>query len=52
MSALFDNLEIGHEVQLKGPLGSFIWLGKGEASWKGQRYKPGALAMICGGSGE
>jgi nitrate reductase (NAD(P)H) len=51
MSSLFDRLEIGHEIQLKGPIGSFTWLGKGEVLWKGNKYKPRSLGMICGGSG-
>jgi len=51
MSSLFDRLAIGQDVQLKGPLGSFTWLGRDEAMWKGNMFKPKSLVMICGGSG-
>jgi hypothetical protein len=51
MSVLFNCLEVGHEIQMKGPLGSFTWLGKCEALWKGNKVKPGSLGFICGGSG-
>lgn len=51
MSFLFDKLEVGQEVQMKGPLGSFIWLGRGEALWRERRFKLDSVGLICGGSG-
>lgn len=37
---------------MKGPIGSFIWAGKGVADWRGVKHKARNIAMICGGSGK
>lgn len=51
MTVGFSELDIGDSIELKGPLGSFVWLGNGSLSWRGQERKCRNFAMICGGSG-
>ncbi|KAG2067855.1 hypothetical protein BDR04DRAFT_1104460 [Suillus decipiens] len=51
MTTGFYQLRIGDSVELKGPLGSFIWDGPSTASWKGIRKTIKEVGMICGGSG-
>ena len=52
MTVGFHELIVGDTVDFKGPLGSFIWEGKGNIRWKdvprsGIRH----IGLICGGSG-
>jgi NAD(P)H-flavin reductase len=51
MSMALSKMQSGDEVQIKGPLGSFLWSGNGHATWKGQKRKVRQVGMICGGSG-
>lgn len=51
MTTGFHQLELADTVQLKGPLGSFIWKGLGVANWRGSERKVKEVGMICGGSG-
>jgi nitrate reductase (NAD(P)H) len=51
MTTAFHQLRIGDSVELKGPLGSFIWDGPNTALWKGIRKTVKEVGMICGGSG-
>jgi len=51
MTTGFHQLALGDTVQLKGPLGSFVWNGQGLANWKGSDRKVKEVGMICGGSG-
>ena len=51
MTTGFHQLVLGDVVELKGPLGSFIWTGPGVANWKGSERKVKEVGMICGGSG-
>ena len=51
MTTGFHQLEIGDEVELKGPLGSFVWQGNGTAMYRGVPRKYKQIGMICGGSG-
>ncbi|KDQ57289.1 hypothetical protein JAAARDRAFT_70219 [Jaapia argillacea MUCL 33604] len=51
MTSCFHKLVIGDSVELKGPLGSFVWDGPGSAVWKGVRRILKEVGMICGGSG-
>jgi nitrate reductase (NAD(P)H) len=51
MTVGFNMLQIGDTVELKGPLGSFIWNGKGVATWRGQTRRMKEIGLVCGGSG-
>ena len=51
MTLGFEELVVGDTVEFKGPLGSFKWLGKGTASWRGVERKAKNVGMICAGSG-
>ncbi|KAH7886818.1 hypothetical protein F5I97DRAFT_1058506 [Phlebopus sp. FC_14] len=51
MTTGFHQLVIGDIVELKGPLGSFIWTGCGVARWRGVERKAREVGMVCGGSG-
>ncbi|KAI0086010.1 hypothetical protein BDY19DRAFT_895569 [Irpex rosettiformis] len=51
MSMGFDSLQIGDSVEIKGPLGLFVWLGRGMASWRGAERKLREIGMVYGGSG-
>lgn len=52
MSVGFSQLVIGDTVELKGPVGSFIWTGSGRALWRNVERTPKQIGMICGGSGQ
>jgi nitrate reductase (NAD(P)H) len=52
MTVGFNLLQVGDTVDLKGPLGSFIWKGNGTASWRGTTRKLNEIGLVCGGSGE
>ncbi|QRV99692.1 nitrate reductase [Ceratobasidium sp. AG-Ba] len=51
MSVGFHQLVVDDTVELKGPLGSFIWKGKGLALWRGVERSVKHLGLICAGSG-
>ncbi|KAG8718163.1 hypothetical protein FRC08_005817 [Ceratobasidium sp. 394] len=51
MSVGFHQLVVDDTVELKGPLGSFIWEGNGVALWRGVEHKIKHLGLICAGSG-
>ncbi|KAG6809936.1 hypothetical protein H0H92_014018 [Tricholoma furcatifolium] len=51
MTLGFDELAIGDSVELKGPLGHFVWLGEGLASVHGTERRVRQIGMICAGSG-
>ncbi|KAG8731696.1 hypothetical protein FRC10_001568 [Ceratobasidium sp. 414] len=51
MSVGFHQLVVDDAVELKGPLGSFIWNGNGVALWRGVEHKIKHLGLICAGSG-
>ena len=51
MSMALDRLAPGDEVDFKGPIGKFEYLGKGMATVKGEEKRVGSFVMICGGSG-
>lgn len=52
MSVGFHQLVVGDTVELKGPLGSFVWNGKGMALWKGVERRVKNIGLICAGSGK
>ncbi|EGG10841.1 uncharacterized protein MELLADRAFT_33600 [Melampsora larici-populina 98AG31] len=51
MSVALSNVKVGDQIDMKGPLGSFIWFKDGACSWKGTARHTRNLALICGGSG-
>ena len=51
MSVALNLLTVGDMVEIKGPLGSFVWNGQGIARWKEIQHSPRRIGMICGGSG-
>jgi nitrate reductase (NAD(P)H) len=51
MSVGFSELVVGDTLEIKGPLGSFTWEGRGVAVWRGVRRKVKNVGLICGGSG-
>ena len=52
MSVGFHQLMVDDAVELKGPLGSFVWNGNGSATWRGVTRQVKHLGLICAGSGE
>ncbi|KAG9092109.1 hypothetical protein FRC07_011727, partial [Ceratobasidium sp. 392] len=51
MSVGFHQLVANDTIELKGPLGSFIWNGRGVALWRGVEHKVKHIGLICAGSG-
>ena len=51
MSMALDRLSPGDEVDFKGPIGKFEYLGSGKATVKGEERRVKSFVMICGGSG-
>ncbi|CCM02701.1 uncharacterized protein FIBRA_04807 [Fibroporia radiculosa] len=51
MTTGFSQLEVGDEIEIKGPLGAFTWQGRGSVIWKGTHRTVREIGMICGGSG-
>lgn len=51
MTMGFHQLSLGDNVELKGPIGEFMYQGKGSVSVHGVPRKVTELGLICGGSG-
>ena len=51
MSVQLGQMQLGDTIEVKGPLGSFIWTGPGKASYKGKNRKISEAGLVCGGSG-
>lgn len=51
MTTGFNELELGNEIEFKGPLGSFTYLERGLCRWRGVERKVNTFGMICAGSG-
>lgn len=51
MTVLLDKLTIGEKVDMKGPIGRFIYLGNGRVLLSDKERAVKSFRMICGGSG-
>jgi nitrate reductase (NAD(P)H) len=51
MTLGFSELVIGDFVELKGPIGHFVWKGTGVAEIHGQERRIREIGLVCGGSG-
>lgn len=51
MTTVLEKMKVGDELELKGPLGGFTFLGNSTIRWKGKERKVKKMALICGGSG-
>ncbi|ETN43344.1 uncharacterized protein HMPREF1541_02503 [Cyphellophora europaea CBS 101466] len=51
MSQAMDALPIGHFIEMKGPIGKFEYLGRGECLISATPRHVKSFVMICGGSG-
>lgn len=47
----FEHLTIGDSIELKGPIGNFIWKGRGIATFNHQDIRVSEIGLICAGSG-
>jgi len=51
MTLGFSELTVGDTVELKGPIGHFVWKGKGVAFLNGKERPVRKIGAVCGGSG-
>lgn len=51
MTMVLERMKVGDELELKGPLGGFTFLGNSKVRWRGKERKVRKMALICGGSG-
>jgi nitrate reductase (NAD(P)H) len=51
MTLGFADLAVGDSVELKGPIGDFVWRGQGVALLHGKERRVREIGMVCGGSG-
>ena len=51
MTRGFSELVVGDSVELKGPIGHFIWKGTGVALCYGEERRVREIGLVCGGSG-
>ena len=51
MTLGFAQLAIGDVIELKGPIGHFVWLGNGMARIHEKEQRVREVGMVCGGSG-
>jgi len=51
MGLFLENMKIGDTVEIKGPTGSFTYLGRGDCKHRGENLHAKNFYMVCGGSG-
>jgi nitrate reductase (NAD(P)H) len=51
MTTAFATLTVGDFVELKGPIGHFIWQGSGVALLRGKERRVREIGLVCAGSG-
>ncbi len=51
MTQYMEKMAVGDSIDVKGPLGHFIYKGRGEYSHHGQEGKVKQMSMIAGGTG-
>lgn len=51
MTQLLDKLDVGCDVDMKGPLGKFEYLGRGLCFIRGEQRRFTRFAMLCAGTG-
>lgn len=52
MTVGFSQLQVNDRIEVKGPLGSFVWQGSGNVLWKGVSRNVSEVGLVCGGSGQ
>jgi len=51
MSQHLESMAIGDSIEVKGPLGEFVYKGKGDFTWKNKPRQMKKLSLIAGGTG-
>jgi len=51
MTQHLESLKIGDTIDVKGPIGDFVYTGKGSFTWKGKPRSCTHISMIAGGTG-
>ncbi|KAH6687963.1 nitrate reductase [Plectosphaerella plurivora] len=51
MTRALDSMPVGHWVEFKGPVGKFVYDGRGLCTINSKQRKVSRFIMICGGSG-
>jgi len=51
MSQHLESMKVGDVIDVKGPVGDFVYTGKGSFTWKGKPRKCTHISMIAGGTG-
>ncbi|KAH9478951.1 Nitrate reductase [NADPH] [Psilocybe cubensis] len=47
----FNELTVGDSIELKGPIGNFIWKGRGRAFFNNEDIRIAEIGLVCAGSG-
>jgi len=51
MSQHLESMKIGDTIDVKGPVGDFVYKGKGHFTWKGKPRSCNQISMVAGGTG-
>jgi len=51
MSQHMESMKIGDAIEVKGPVGDFVYKGRGRFTWRGQPGFCKEISMIAGGTG-